>query len=64
MVLGALTFWVTVCYWVTDFKQRNSRTGNFDYEQGKSEGFDSCDQSSNLIQIVDLSARVTVKFDR
>ena len=34
-----------------------------DLEQGKSEGFDSCDRPSNLTQIVDFSARVTLKFD-
>ena len=37
------------------------------FKQGKSEGFDSCDRPSNLtqiwIQIVDFSARVTLKFD-
>ena len=37
------------------------------YQQGKSEGFDSCDQPSNLAQIWSksslFSARVTLKFD-
>ena len=37
------------------------------FKQGKSEGFDSCNRPSNLtqiwIQIVDFSARVTLKFD-
>ena len=34
------------------------------YQQGKSEGFDSCDRPSNLTQIgFKLSARVTLKFD-
>ena len=32
-------------------------------EQGKSEGFDSCDRPSYLIQIIDFSACVTMKFD-
>ena len=38
-----------------------------DLEQGKSEGFDSCDRPSksypNWIKIVDFSAHVTLKFD-
>ena len=38
-----------------------------DLQQGKSEGFDSCDRPSNLTQIgfkiVDFSAPVTLKFD-
>ena len=39
----------------------------YDLEQGKSEGFDSCDRPSNLAQIwskSDFSACVTLKFDR
>ena len=36
-------------------------------KQGKSEGFDSCNRPSNLaqnlIQIIDFSACVTLKFD-
>ena len=32
-------------------------------EQGKSEGFDSCDRPSYLIQIIDFSACVSMKFD-
>ena len=37
--------------------------GNSHLKHGKSEGFNSCDRTSNLIQIVDFSARVTLKFD-
>ena len=33
------------------------------FKQGKSEGVDSCDQSSNLAQIIDFSAHKTLKFD-
>ena len=37
---------------------------NLSFEQGKSEGFDSCNRPSNWIQIIDCSACVTLKFDR
>ena len=37
---------------------------NLSFEQGKSEGFDSCNRPSNWIQIINCSACVTLKFDR
>ena len=58
------------CLWLTTiWRSVRNRKKNpcmwTQYKQGKSEGFDSCDGLviSNCIQIVDFSARVTLKFN-